>query len=405
MNATNASWPEVRIGQILSYTEELIKLDDLQEYITITVKRRHGGLEPREKLFGHQIKTKKQYRLIPGAFLISRIQCWHQAYAIVPEDIPANMIASTNYDQFIISPEVDPRYLWWFSHSPLFTETVRSSAFGVVIEKMVFNRDAWLEKTIPLPPLEEQRRIVSRIEELAAKVEKARDLRADSSQKLSMLKNRATESLFESLRCADEPLGSLLREDSLNGISTRPEDDKLGIEILRISAGTSRGDGVVDENDVKYLPFDRAQVEKYQLRPSDLLACRFNGNLSFVGRFSLYSGYRNRFQVYPDKLIRFRVDESRVFPGFVRYAMNSPEGRSKIEAMCATTAGNLGISATQLKTVTVPVPSPIEQRRIVAYLDDLHAKVDSLKKLQSETAAELDALMPSMISRAFRGEL
>src|ERR1700686_1983508 len=305
MNATNASWPEVRIGQILSYTEELIKLDDLQEYITITVKRRHGGLEPREKLFGHQIKTKKQYRLIPGAFLISRIQCWHQAYAIMPEDIPANMIASTNYDQFIISPEVDPRYLWWFSHSPLFTETVRSSAFGVLIEKMVFNRDAWLEKTIPLPPLEEQRRIASRIEELAANVEKARDIRADSTQKLSMLKNRATESLFESLRCADEPLGSLLREDSLNGISTRPEDDKLGIEILRISAGTSRGDGVVDENDVKYLPFDRAQVEKYQLRPSDLLACRFNGNLSFVGRFSLYSGYRNRFQVYPDKLIRF----------------------------------------------------------------------------------------------------
>jgi len=41
----------------------------------------------------------------------------------------------------------------------------------------------------------------------------------------------------------------------------------------------------------------------------------------------------------------------------------------------------------------------------VAYLDDLQAKVDSLKKLQSETVAELDALMPSILSGAFRGEL
>ncbi len=46
-----------------------------------------------------------------------------------------------------------------------------------------------------------------------------------------------------------------------------------------------------------------------------------------------------------------------------------------------------------------------EQRRIVAYLDDLQAKVDSLKKTQAETAAELDALLPAILDRAFKGEL
>src|ERR1700680_4117767 len=110
MNKRNTPWPEVRIGQVLSYVEELTELGGLREYITITVKRRHGGLEPRERSFGHEIKTKKQYRLIPGAFLISRVQCWHQAYAMVPDDVPENMIASQNYDQFIISSEVDSRF-------------------------------------------------------------------------------------------------------------------------------------------------------------------------------------------------------------------------------------------------------------------------------------------------------
>jgi type I restriction enzyme S subunit len=41
----------------------------------------------------------------------------------------------------------------------------------------------------------------------------------------------------------------------------------------------------------------------------------------------------------------------------------------------------------------------------VAYLDNMQSKLDALKCLQNETAAELDALMPSILDRAFRGEL
>jgi hypothetical protein len=48
-----------------------------------------------------------------------------------------------------------------------------------------------------------------------------------------------------------------------------------------------------------------------------------------------------------------------------------------------------------------PLP---EQRRIVAYLDELQAKVDSLKTLQTQSAAELDALLPSILDKAFKRE-
>jgi type I restriction enzyme S subunit len=46
-----------------------------------------------------------------------------------------------------------------------------------------------------------------------------------------------------------------------------------------------------------------------------------------------------------------------------------------------------------------------DQRRIVAYLDGLQAKVDAVARLQAETAAELDALLPSILDRAFKGDL
>lgn len=56
------------------------------------------------------------------------------------------------------------------------------------------------------------------------------------------------------------------------------------------------------------------------------------------------------------------------------------------------------------------IPFPIgilfsEQRRIATYLDDLQAKVDMLKHLQAETAAEIEARLPVILAKAFKGEL
>ena len=59
----------------------------------------------------------------------------------------------------------------------------------------------------------------------------------------------------------------------------------------------------------------------------------------------------------------------------------------------------------QLGQTRIPVPPLAEQRRIVAELDALQAEVDGLKRLQAETSAELDALLPAILDRAFKGEL
>ena len=57
--STKTNYQMVKLGDILTCLDERIELDDFTEYITITVKRRHGGLVERERLSGHQIKTKK----------------------------------------------------------------------------------------------------------------------------------------------------------------------------------------------------------------------------------------------------------------------------------------------------------------------------------------------------------
>ena len=60
------------------------------------------------------------------------------------------------------------------------------------------------------------------------------------------------------------------------------------------------------------------------------------------------------------------------------------------------------VNASKVLGTALPLP---EQCRIVADLDALQLKVDALKRLQAETAAELDALLPAILDRAFKGEL
>ncbi len=203
-------------------------------------------------------------------------------------------------------------------------------------------------------------------------------------------------------------LAELLREDTRNGYSRRPDDAPEGAPILRISAGTVRRDGVVAEEEHKLISgIDAKTRREYGLRAGDLLACRFNGNKAFVGRLSIFNDYLRLQPIYPDKLIRVRLEPQRTLSAFLRLASETDLVRDEVEVFCATTVGNWGISASNLKEVRFPVPPLAEQHRIVAKVDELMALCDRLEaslttsdqtrtRLLEATLAE--ALAPASIS-------
>lgn len=78
--------------------------------------------------------------------------------------------------------------------------------------------------------------------------------------------------------------------------------------------------------------------------------------------------------------------------------------RSDLERLAPQSAQK-NINLKILAPLPIPDLSIEEQRRIVTYLDNLQAKVNSLKRLQTETAAELDAMLPSILDKAFKGNL
>ena len=103
--------------------------------------------------------------------------------------------------------------------------------------------------------------------------------------------------------------------------------------------------------------------------------------------------------------MRARLNEDLINPKIAVYALAASPGVRKQVFGNVRGVTRPGFNTTLLSNVRLPIPPLPQQRRIVAYLDDLQAKVDSLKALQTQSAAELDALLPSILDKAFKGEL
>jgi len=254
---------------------------------------------------------------------------------------------------------------------------------------------------IPLPPLEDQRRIVTRIEGLAAHIDEAGTLRCQAEGEAKALVISALRHVAEQVR-ATGTLGDILLAPPRNGWSARCDNTSNGTPVLSLGAVTGFR---YRQNEFKRTSLPAPPNGHFWLKPNDLLITRSN-TPELVGHAAIYDG--SPFPcIYPDLMMRLDVYAEAVERRFVWYWLQSPPAREFISRNAKGTSPTMK-KISQGIVLAIPFPSSLglqEQRRIVAELDAWQVEADSLKRLQAETASELDALLPAILDRAFKGEL
>jgi len=320
---------------------------------------------------------------------------------------------------------LDSNYLLYFLKSQY--NEIRKKAEGAAQPNI--NQDKIKNLQILLPKLETQKKIVQKLDHVLKQLEeKKKEIQSFSNfQKLKNSKAVIGRLFFDELVnkknidnwkskheiSADwekKPLGDLVISTK-NGKTGRPTKHASGIPRLGITSITQQFSGVVDEKEAKFLQVEKSEIDEYGVIEDDVLFCRQNGNLEFVGKSATYKG--NTWPlIFSDSLIRFRVNKELILPDYLVVYTNSTEGRKQIEGYCTTTAGNYSVNGTSLKKIQIELPSMPKQKHIVELKEKKFneiakwkTQIDKFLDYKLKTLKKLDLIQQSILNSAFSGKL
>ena len=395
----NLFWANAPLGEVLTQRSEVTSEEAIingEIPVIAKISFNSGTIELRQ-----DAQTRTEMILVkPGDLVVSGINAAKGAIAIYGDENTKPIAATIHYSAYIPNREkIDVRYLWRLLRSSFFRNILIEHVPGGIKTELKAKR--LLHVPIPLPPLEEQRRIVARIEELAARIEEARKLRRESVEEAETV----LLSLFmEKLRDIpiDGYLGKVLLEKPKNGWSARCDNAENGTPVLALGAVTGF---FYKETEFKRTSEPMSDFAHYWLQPGDLLMTRSN-TLDLVGHAAIYNGFPSPC-IYPDLMMRLRIDERLASKHFVHYWLRSVPVRDYIRKAAKGTSPTMKKISQEI-VINIPFPSHLslyKQYQLVESMDNLEEKIRRLKQLQAGTSAELDALLPSILDKAFKGEL
>jgi type I restriction enzyme, S subunit len=400
----NTPWPVVKLGEVLDRSEETITLLADTEYREVTVRLWGKGVVLRGTVVGAGIAASRRFVAKAGQLILSRIDARNGAIGIVPSELDGAVVTN-DFPLFDLSSErIDAAFLGWLTKTREFVELCQRASEGTT-NRVRLQEDRFLALEIALPPLPEQRRIVARIEELAPKIDEAHAL-----QQHAVEEGEAVVASTRRSRIGQAPTEHWIPLQHFvttieNGRSPQCESRPANADewgVLKVGALSF---GTFDEHENKALPQGAIPDPRFEVQAGDFLMSRAN-TTELVGACAIVRQTRPKL-LLSDKTFRFHFRPNVDFePHWLDHSMKSPALRQQIERGASGTSSTMkNISKEKVLGLLLPVHSLPEQRRIVAELDALQVKVDALRHAQAETATEVDALMPSILDRAFKGEL
>lgn len=294
------------------------------------------------------------------------------------------------------SDKIDQRYLWYFLQG----KVLEMRALSQGAAQTVITREMINDIDIPLPPLEEQLRIVAVLDEVFAAIATAT---ANAEKNLANARE-LPGLLIDTVLGAESDQTTLTLSDvadpscSLSYGIVQPGDDiEDGLPCVR---PVDLRHEIVGLEGLKRIEPDIATAyQRTRLTGDEVLLCvRGTTGILSLASPELVGGNVTR------GIVPIRFDPKLMTRGFGYYVMRSGAVQKQIRAATYGTA-LMQINIGDLKKIVVRVPSLKRQEQLAENLARLGVELATLQAAQSQKLIELAALKQSLLNRAFSGQL
>jgi len=395
-------WRWAKLGEAC---QNSIKIRDPREapdqdflYVDISsVDSERKAITAARAMKGQDAPSRARQVIHTGDVLVATTRPNLNAVCLVPPELDGH-ICSTGFCVLRAAAEVTSLYLLFFVQSPHFVETISSLVTGTIYPA-VRDGDA-LEMQIPLPPLDEQRRITARLSEQMAQVGRARRAAEAEVEAVKALPAAFLRHIFESDEAKRWPRVSLGQlGDVAYGITKDPSRSSGWNQIPYLRVANVQA-GWFDLEEVLTLHVDPSEYRETLLKPGDVLFIEGNSK-ELVGRCALWDG-----QVTPcahqNHVLRARVKKgTAVSPSFVYLFARSPQGQEYFLSQAKQTTGIATMNSSQLKSFPLPLPSFAEQQSVVGLLEAVFAHSERARQSAQAHVDAVNALPGALLEEVF----
>lgn len=308
-------------------------------------------------------------------------------------------------------PEISSRYLGHYFGSQDYRQKASAMARGVNINNL--KKTHFESLSVNLPPLNEQRRIADKLDTTLAAVEACKQKLNNAAETIRRFRQsvlaaavsgeltrewreeRGIEGEWEDVLLSDiADIQGGITKDSKKQLEEYPEHPYLRV------ANVQRGFLALDT--VTYIRAEPKKADKLILRRNDIL---FNegGDRDKVGRGWIWEEQIENC-IFQNHIFRARLYNENNQAKFISHWANT-KGSTHFLQKGKQTTNLASISKKTLGQLPIRLPTADEQKEIVERIDILLSKADLLEERNNSAMQCINSLIPSILGKAFRGEL
>ena len=384
-----------RVGDIARLRREPVAVDPLAAYREIGVRSFGKGIFHKEPVTGADLAEKRVFEIHPGDLVLNNVFAWEGAVALATE-LERGMIGSHRFMTYVPDTgESIANYLRYFFLCEQGLDLLRRASPGSAGRNRTLNISAFESLEIPLPDLEEQRRIAAKLDRLLSTtqaavnlVSRAGDLAAPlfdglATRIMSRADRRILLAEVAEINPAPDPVSAT---ELISFVPMAAVDDVTGT----ITAAQTKLRGEVNPG---YKQFRRGDVIFARITP-----CMQNGKSAVASMATAWGYGSTEFHV-------IRPGPS-VLSEWIHGVVRTSAFRDDAQKGLTGTAGQQRVPADFLREVSIPVPESVDHQR--SLLVDVDRVLDSgrrTKDLLDSQYARLKALGASVLNQAFNGGL
>ncbi|MDX4069959.1 restriction endonuclease subunit S [Aliarcobacter skirrowii] len=251
---------------------------------------------------------------------------------------------------------------------------------------------------IPIPPLEEQKRIVAKLDNLFAKIDKAIALHQKNIDEANVFMASVLNDVFVELeeKYSSKTVYELCTKIT-DGTHSTPKYIDSGIPFLSVK---NISQGVISFDDTKFISIEEHNLlsKRCNVEKNDILYTKVGttGIAKVVDTDIEFSIFVSIALLKPKKDL--------ISSMYFQHILNSPNCYEQSQSRTRGVA-NRNLVLNDIKQIFFPLPPLKTQQKVVSYLDEISNKMEKIKQIQKEKMQSLKELKASILDKAFKGEL